>query len=315
MDRQHGDLASFIADVRAAVIEQYPSERDCFDTYANEAGFGFSIIEKDIKLLPQGAAVLEIGAGLLLLSGYLSRRGYRIHALEPIAAGFSHFQLLQDAVTAYYEKVGLRLSRIELPIENYTNNGYFDYVFSINVFEHIQDVERGLSNAYLSLKHQRGLRIYCPNYNFPYEPHFNIPTLINKRLTEFFLRSLIMNSSRVPEAKETWNGLNWINVAQVRRLFVNRFGIKPAFNRLATHQIIERMFADAKFSERRSRWMMAFLKVMTKVGATRLFKFTPITLSPVMDLYVERVSLSPKGKDEDKWLASIATPPGNGVEK
>jgi hypothetical protein len=96
---------------------------------------------------------------------------------------------------------------------------------------------------------------------------------------------------------------------------VNRFGTKPAFNRLATYQIIERMFTDSQFSERRSRWIMVVLNAMARVGATRLFKLTPIMLAPVMDFYVERVSLQPKDNGQEKRPTSLATPSGDGIGK
>ncbi len=65
-----GDPPGFIADVRAAVIEQHPSEYEYFDIYANEAYFGFSVIEMGLNVLQPGGLSMEFGAGLPLLSGY-----------------------------------------------------------------------------------------------------------------------------------------------------------------------------------------------------------------------------------------------------
>jgi SAM-dependent methyltransferase len=282
------DLRDFIANVRAAVIAQHPSRQDYFDIYANEALFGFSIIKNDINALPQNAIVLEVGSGILLLSGYLASLELRVHALEPIAAGFSHFRELQNAVLKHYEEIGLQLPLIKSTIETFFNTEFFDYIFSVNVFEHIDDVERGLSNAYLSLKHRGVLRVYCPNYHFPYEPHFNIPTLVSKKLTEFVFRNSIMNSPHVAEARETWDALNWINVTQVKRLFYNRFGTKPIFNQLATYLITMRVLDDRHFSERRSKWVTSVLRAFDKAGLLHFFKFLPVIVSPVMDFRVER---------------------------
>lgn len=285
--RQCDDIGSFIADVRASVITQ--DQRNDFDIYANEAHFGFSIVEEDINALPQGAEVLEIGAGVLLLNGYLVSRGIQAHALEPIGGGFSHFLELQNVVMRHYKKIGVQVDLIKSTIEDFSDTLRFDYVFSINVFEHIKSVEVGLLNAYSSLKHQGVLRIYCPNYRFPYEPHFNIPTLVNKRFTECLFKPTILKSSRVPEATETWNTLNWINPTQVKWLFVNRFGVKPIFNRLAAYQIMRRVLCDSQFSARRSRWVAVLLRVMDRIGLIHLFKFVPVTFGPVMDFKVVRV--------------------------
>lgn len=282
------DVRAFIANARVAVIAQQPAHQEYFDIYANEALFGFSIIKNDLVALPQDAIMLEVGAGILLLSGYLASLGLRVHALEPIAAGFSHFHELQNCVKRHYKKIGLRVEMIESTVEELFDRAHYDYIFSINVFEHVHDVERGLSNAYLNLKHRGVLRIYCPNYHFPYEPHFNIPTFVSKRLTEFVFRTSIINSAYVAEARETWDALNWINVTQVKRLFYKRFGTKPIFNRLATYLIIMRALDDVHFIERRSRWVTSFLRTLDKAGLLHFFKYFPVRLSPVMDFRVVR---------------------------
>lgn len=270
------------------MIAQDSTQQSYFDIYANEARFGLSLIEDDINALPQGAEVLEIGAGILLLSGYLACRGVRIHALEPIGSGFSHFYELQSAVMRHYKKIGLHLHLIESTIEAFPNTNCFDFVFSINVFEHLGNVELGLTNAYLSLSDGGSLRIYCPNYHFPYEPHFNIPTLVSKRLTEYIFKSTVFKSTHIVAAKETWDMLNWITVTQVRRLFRGRFGNKPIFNRLAMYQIIRRVLVDSQFRARRSNWILFFLRVIDRLRLMQLFKFFPVTFSPVMDFRVQR---------------------------
>lgn len=286
-NRHYDNIAGFLEDVRATVIEQFPDQREYFDIYANEALFGFSIIETEINQLQPGSAIMEVGAGLLLLSGYLASKGMKIHALEPIAGGFSHFRELQKAVIKHYEKIGVKLNLIDTPIERFSLTECFDYVYSINVFEHIVDVEHGLSNAYLSLRHGGILRVYCPNYHFPYEPHFNIPTLFDKRLTEIVFRSSI-ESSQMPYAKDTWDALNWINVSQVRRLFRQHFDNAPLFNRLATYQIVSRVLCDPQFMARRSKWLSTLLQSLDSMEMLKLFKFFPIRLAPVMDFNIRR---------------------------
>jgi 2-polyprenyl-3-methyl-5-hydroxy-6-metoxy-1,4-benzoquinol methylase len=192
---QFDDIGGFISDVRASILEQDRTQQNYFDIYANEARFGLSVIKDDLSNLAHGAEIMEIGAGILLLSGYLAQKGFRVHALEPIGEGFSLLRTLQSAVLRHYENNGVQLKLIESAIENISDKERFDYVFSINVFEHIGNIERGLVNSYLSLRVGGVLRVYCPNYLFPYEPHFNIPTLVSKRLTEFVFKGWIVDSS------------------------------------------------------------------------------------------------------------------------
>lgn len=284
---QRNDISEFVANVRVSVVERFPDQQEYFDIYANEAKFGYSIIEFEVSALQPGSVVMEVGAGLLLLSGYLASRGLVVHALEPMAGGFSHFREMQDAVREYYKKIGLALNLVDLPIEDFEGKERFDYVYSINVFEHIASVERGLSNAYLSLKHGGVLRVYCPNYHFPYEPHFNIPTFFNKRFTGSVFSTAI-TSSKMQSPQETWGALNWINVLQVRRLFFRHFGCEPSFNRLATYQIFLRVILDPQFTIRRSKWMFTILNALHETGLLRLFKLFPACLAPVMDFNIRR---------------------------
>lgn len=284
--RVNTDIRGFIEEVRAAAAGA--DDARIFAIYASEAEFGWSVIRADVEALAPGAKVLEVGAGILLLSGFLASLGFDVHSVEPVAPGFSHARKLQKALLAHYARAGLRVTLVETEIEAYAEESRFHYTFSINVFEHIRDVELGLANAYRSLRPEGAMRVYCPNYHFPYEPHFNIPTLFSKRLTEMALRGVILESKRVPEAKETWEGLNWINVSRVRRFFRERFAAKPVFNARATYLIAARIMSDPEFAARRSSWMSHGLKAMRATGLLHLFKLVPAVAAPVMDFRVER---------------------------
>lgn len=288
------DFEDFIANIRTTVLDQHDTEVKYFDIYINEARFGLSVIENDLGRLDNEAEVMEIGAGIMLLSGYLAYKGFRVHALEPIEKGFSLLGVLQKTVLGYYKQNGICLDIIKSTIENISNKESFDYVFSINVFEHIGNIELGLLNSYVSLRNGATLRIYCPNYLFPYEPHFNIPIMINKRLTEYVFYSRIFNSSLVPHAKEVWSGLNWINIFRIRNFFRNRLGREPDFNKMATFQIARRMLKDSYFIKRRSGFASVFFRIIDRFGLLALFKLTPVIFSPVMDFKIRRSASDPQ---------------------
>jgi len=286
---QFDDIGVFLADIRASILEQDRTQQNYFDIYANEARFGLSVIQDDLSHLAHGAEIMEIGAGILLLSGYLAHKGFRVHALEPIGEGFSLLRTLQSAVLRHYENNGVQLKLIESAIENISDTERFDYVFSINVFEHIGNIERGLVNSYLSLRVGGILRVYCPNYLFPYEPHFNIPTLVSKRFTEFVFKGWIVDSACISQAKEVWDGLNWINAVKVRQFYKKRFISEPVFNHLAVYQIAKRVLDDQRYRERRPGWVATLLKAMNRIGLMGLFKLVPVMFSPVMDFRMQRV--------------------------
>ena len=73
-----------------------------------------------------------------------------------------------------------------IQIEKFSTKENFDLIFSINVFEHVRDWKKYIEQTNRLLK-DNGLNIiFAPNYDFPYEPHFVLPIIINKTITEFF---------------------------------------------------------------------------------------------------------------------------------
>jgi 2-polyprenyl-3-methyl-5-hydroxy-6-metoxy-1,4-benzoquinol methylase len=181
-------IDSWLADVRVYVSEKAPNMLSTLDVYLGEARFGRQYIADDLMRLHQGAMVLEVGAGSMLLSCQLVREGFQVTALEPTGAGFSHFERMRKLVLQRAEVLGCLPRMLDQSAEALSEQNCFDYAFSVNVMEHVEDIALSIGNVGSSLKHGATYRFTCPNYLFPYEPHFNIPTLFSKRLTEKLLR-------------------------------------------------------------------------------------------------------------------------------
>ena len=70
-------------------------------------------------------------------------------------------------------------------------------------------MSRWCSAANLSaLRPGATFRFVCTNYRFPYEPHFDMPTLFAKSLTGGVLRPRILGSHTVIDPAGTWQSLN-----------------------------------------------------------------------------------------------------------
>ena len=52
-----------------------------------------------------------------------------------------------------------------------------DYIFAINVIEHVPDFLSLIANGIKAKTNDGVFRLVCPNYTIPYEPHFNIPII------------------------------------------------------------------------------------------------------------------------------------------
>ena len=289
--RASPSMEAWLADVRVYVKENAPDVMPVLDVYLGEARFGRQYIAADLMLLGEGAALLEIGAGSLLLSCQLVREGYRVTALEPIGSGYTHLERLRELVVHKASSSGCLPRMLNQPAETFSERGCFDYAFSINVMEHVGDVALTLANVCASLKPGAVYRFTCPNYLFPYEPHFNIPTLFSKRLTEKLLGSRILLNEEIPDPKGTWDSLNWIDVIQISRIVKRLPGLSVTFGRHLLVSTFKRIAFDRNFAMRRSNLVRIGIVVLVKLRLHHLAAFIPAMFQPIIDCAVTRTGV------------------------
>lgn len=220
-----------------------------------EARFGLKII---LSRLSHDKRILEVGAGIGLLAGYLNSCGYLITALEPGLGGFGVSAALATAVSSRPEFSSLH--RLDVPAEklNPALHGRFDFIYSINVLEHIPDLEDAVRGMGTVLENRGEMVHTCPNYFIPYEPHFGIPLVpLAPRFTVNYLPKL--------KDSELWQSLNFITAARLNRaclaqgLMMNlepgvmlrtftRFGTDPEFRRRQGSSFVFKIFLFLKFT-------------------------------------------------------------------
>ena len=281
-------IESWLADVRVFVSEKAPHMLSTLDVYLGEARFGRRYIADDLMRLHQGAMVLEVGAGSMLLSCQLVREGFQVTALEPTGVGFSHFEHMRKLVLHRAEVLGCLPRMLDQSTEALSERNCFDYAFSVNVMEHVEDIALSIGNVGSSLKHGATYRFTCPNYLFPYEPHFNIPTLFSKRLTEKLLRRQIFRNKNIPDPEGTWKSLNWIDVIQIRKGIKRLPELSVAFNRCLLASTLERVVFDKDFSRRRSKWVYVVVVALVQLRLHYIVGFLPAMLQPIIDCVVTR---------------------------
>lgn len=287
---QASSIQRWLAEVRSQFVDVAPGLLPLFNVYAAEALFGRHYIDSDLMGLHSGAKVLEVGAGSLLLGCQLMREGFDVTALEPVGDGFSHFDQMRQVVLDKARALGCCPKILELPAEYLAEVNCFDFAFSVNVMEHVNDVERVLESVGNSLKVGASYRFTCPNYLFPYEPHFNIPTLFSKQLTERLMGRKIFESQRVPDPSGTWKSLNWINVLRVGRFVRRLSGIRVTFNRAMLMSTLERVTSDPDFAARRSPSMRSFLSGLVRSRIHYLLGLVPPLLQPIIDCRMLKIS-------------------------
>ena len=273
-------------------IEKFsPDLLSLFDVYANESKFGRILIDEDLKNLPPGASILEVGAGSLILSCQLLREGFMVTALEPFGDGFNHFRQLQNIVIGIATQLGCLPQLIDKPAEDLSKQNCYDMAFSINVMEHVNDVDRVINNVVLALKDGASYRFICPNYLFPYEPHFNIPTLFTKSLTEKVFYKAINNNLTLNDPLGTWKSLNWITVTSVKRICTSIQNVNHKMRVDLSIVMIGRVVDDPIFSARRSKWLVNVLSLVVFFKLHYLTKLIPPAFQPVIDCNIKKVSL------------------------
>lgn len=286
-------MEGWLAAVRAHFVETAPDLLPLFHTYAEEAAFGRRYIAIDLERLLPGARVLEVGAGSMLLSCQLAREGFAVTGLEPTGFGFAHFDRMRELILDCAKTQGCLPDILDSTAEALTLAGCFDYAFSVNVMEHVGDVELSLASVGRSLKPGATYRFTCPNYLFPYEPHFNIPTFFSKQLTERLLHQKI-HAHAMPDPSGLWKSLNWISVPGIRRMAKRMSGLKVTFNTAFFVSTLARVASDPDFAERRSPLTRNVILLLVKFHLHQLFRFVPAVMQPVIDCKVEKIPLSEK---------------------
>ena len=153
-----------------------------FNIWINEAFFGLNQIKSECKSLNPNSNVLEIGCGsgiLLYLCSSLFKT-ISFEGIEPFNSGFTKLSKCNKIM----KEEGVNISNVGF--EKFIPSKKYDLIYCVNVFEHVDDWRKFILNVTEWLKPGSKLIILCPNYGFPYESHFKIPVIYNKKITGFF---------------------------------------------------------------------------------------------------------------------------------
>jgi len=200
---------------------------------------------------------------------------------------------LRHIVWGYAGQRGCRPELLSIKAEQIVGDSEFSFAFSVNVMEHVDDVPIVLRRVLNALRPGATYCFVCPNYRFPYEPHFDMPTLFSKWLTGRVLRNRILGSRTVIDPAGTWQSLNWISVASVRRTCRRELGVEPEFDRTICYRFVRRAIDDHSFQRRHSRFLCALCASLDAIGVTTLLTLLPAGAQPAMSCRLTRPGLSP----------------------
>jgi 2-polyprenyl-3-methyl-5-hydroxy-6-metoxy-1,4-benzoquinol methylase len=261
------------------------SEIDRLDLYVNEANFMYSLIEEDLDVDP--IDFYEIGSGIGLLSRMVAEKGHNVIATEPATSGFGVVKVLQKVieesfVTNSKTPIYYSVTAEELFPKLQEKNTRFDYIFCANVVEHVADIQIFFDST-LPLLSQEGLfRFVCPNYAFPYEPHFGFLTIFSKKWTLKIQKKKIrkMEKERKENLQQFYDELSFPNIQKINKK-LNKKIYKIEYSKLATLKYIKRATNDNFFKSRKRVISM----IVRRSGKILLFavRLIPKSILPIID--------------------------------
>lgn len=248
-----------------------------------EADFGFREVAPHVNRVPTGASIMEVGCGTgLLLTRMAEKFGdYSFTGVEPIGPGFSQFAETLSAFERKYENIRFIRERIE----DVREDQQFDLIYSVNVFEHLNDWRKAIDKCCTMLKPGGRLVVLCPNYCVPYESHFTLPIIINKPLTYRLFEKLIIRTEEKLDASGLWQSLNFIKAPQIRR-HCELKGYRFHFDKAIMKRMLDRLDEDPEFRERQSA--LAKIAILAnRLGAGNLLRVLPARFSAYMKVIIE----------------------------
>ncbi len=143
--------------------ENFNETKNYYENATADAVHCFRSIKKFLK---KDKDILEIGGGIHLLTTFLNQE-YKITSIEP--GGFTGFTDKIRSQIMSKNKLNIHTTTLE----EFKTDKKFDFIFSMNVLEHSRDIINHLNCCIKLLKDNNSIIfIQCPNYTFPFEPHF-----------------------------------------------------------------------------------------------------------------------------------------------
>jgi len=211
--------------------------------------------------------VLEIGAGAGIVSACLALCGAQVTMVEPSAGVFGYHHAM---CTELFKTLNVKAHLINTPIEDMPAQQQYDVIFSINVLEHISNLDRAFCVMSASLANDGIMFHMCPNYMVPYEPHAGV------LLVPFFPQFSLTVSKKLKRHPVS-SMLTFITVPQIKKI-AKKYGLSVRFFPDVMYQSFMRLVSDSEFQKRQSGLPLFAFRVLQGLHLLQITKYVPVCL-------------------------------------
>ena len=205
--------------------------------------------------------VLEVGSGTSILLNELSEivPEKTFFGVDPHERGFDNYGPISKKMT-----LSKNMKLFHGDFNEFNQEKDFDLIYSFNVFEHLKNQNKYIDtmNNLLSLNGKS--LIFCPNYDFPYEPHFVIPIIYNKELTYKIFKKKIDKHEHATGEIGLWDGLNLCSKKKIKK-YLTKYNYQFKFD----NKIKDRLFK--RIDDDQSKYFKKRQLIVTKI--TKFAKF------------------------------------------
>ncbi len=271
-----------------------PDLIDLFLTYQNEATAARRFLHNSLTELNPNVEILEVGGGILALAIQLASEGFKVTSVEPVGEGFTGISHIMSIFSKIARTENVTFKLVESPIEDCAFDHKFDFIFSINVMEHLKDPYAVLIQMNNALKVGGKYRFLCPNYDFPYEPHFS-KWLWRRRQNSFYLEATRANGLKIhlTEQKGLYDSLNFLTLRKLRSIS-RKNEITFIYNKFALRNLISRALDDSNL-QKRHKGLTNAIKVLKFFGILKITEYLDPNFQPIIDAeVVSQIKANPK---------------------
>lgn len=268
-----------------AIAVERPELLELYFTYQNEAIAARRFLDSSLRELDYGAEILEVGGGVLALAIQLASEGFKVTTVEPVGEGFTDISYIMNVFLEIAREEKIVFALINSPIEYCTFDLKFDFIFSINVMEHLKDPYSVLIQIAQYLKAGCFYRFFCPNYDFPYEPHFG-RWLGSRSEKAFFLPQHRAVSTLIPEREiqGLYSSLNFLTLKKIKQALKHR-NILLSANNNSLYEVMNRSIYDSEL-KKRHKGLTILVRFLFFLKLHYLAKLVPVNYQPIMDVKI-----------------------------